>query len=171
MTKSFDKSRCKEISESKYGIKKCDWNITITNECINIYQLVFLALFEDTFMTEGQGHSWPGRRRSLKTLLGPELYFELQLWLHQLQTLHSLMLHKMLWTPTWRLRKSNQKSLSNWFPPNRKGYWPDLWNFYWLAETKKNDIVQSPVEFHFVSLSSVSLQCWDWILWDRTLVY
>ena len=52
MTKSFDKSRCKEISECKYGIKKCDWNITITNECINIYQLVFLALFEDTFMTE-----------------------------------------------------------------------------------------------------------------------
>ena len=52
MTKSFDKSRCKEISESKYGIKKCYWNITITNECINIYQLVFLALFEDTYMTE-----------------------------------------------------------------------------------------------------------------------
>ena len=50
MTKSFDKSRCKEISECKYGIKKCDWNITITNECINIYELVFLALFEYIYL-------------------------------------------------------------------------------------------------------------------------
>ena len=150
MTECFDKSRCEEISNCKYGIKKCNRNIAIANEWIDICQWVWEELFGAELMKEGQ-------RKSLKLffILSCILNFSFDCISNKLCT-HWCCI-KCCEHQHESLENQIQKFyIHTWISPNRT----DSRNVFDLPKPRKMTLYNLQLNFIF-SLLSVILDYWD----------